>query len=169
MRGSRVTVTRLDGSEIVGVLQGLTADTCWVDLTGVPLDQVEKFELTPLFCSNCLGPTITLFDELCAGCYRKAARLKPTPQEPCEQGCGRAGVRNPGTDEFLCPTHHAEAGNRLQLHGEAINLIAECYTDDVTSNRHEWGQVRGARFRCIRCRKAEKWDTELLRERTDGS
>lgn len=173
LKGQRVKVRQTDATELYGVLKGVTSEKIWVEEVGIPIPEIADIEAAPLFCSNCHRSTFRLFDEagaplvartdgLCADCYRAVAARRPAHQEPCVV-CGAPGIRNPRSreKEFLCVTHHAETGRGLAVH-PSVPVIAECATEDVTSDKHEWTQVRGARFRCIRCRRAEKWDSELL-------
>lgn len=164
-RGRRVRVTFHDDSSHEAVLEGATAEKIFFagESQGVDRDQIAAIQPVTLTCSRCHRNVTRLFDGLCADDFREDARRKPVPREPCAV-CGAAGIREPGTNEFLCAQHHAEAGNKLRMNHSASNVLAECYTDDVNSSRHEWGQVRGARFRCVRCQTAEKWDPELLKE-----
>lgn len=162
----RVKVSFTDDRDAVyGTLSGLGDEQLRLagDIHGIPLAEVNTIEHAPLFCAACGVSTLRLFDEICASCYRTEAAKRPTPQEPCEV-CGAPGIREPGTDQFMCTTHHAEAGHALRIGAGQSAILAECATEDVTSDKHEWGQVRGARFRCIRCRQAEKWDSELLHQ-----
>jgi hypothetical protein len=174
LRGQRVRVTKhtADGQDAVyGVLQGATGKTIWV--AGLPID----VEAAPLMCSTCHRTATRLFVDdgrptavdggpgVCAECYRKLAARRPASQEPCETpGCGGPGIRNPGTDVFLCTRCHAQAKSHLVLHGGANVVLAQCATEDVSSPWHVWERVRGARFRCVRCRTAEKYDPGLLKE-----
>lgn len=168
LKGQRVQVTFLgDDENLTGVLEGVTSETLF--LRGVPagITRTDVADVTPapLFCANCARSAFRLFDELCADCYRAEAAQAPKSAEPCEV-CGAPGVRNMKVRrlQFLCAEHHAETGDGLLVHPSAAATIAACATEDVDSPMHEWGQVRGARFRCIRCKRAEKWDSELLAE-----
>lgn len=176
LKGHRVRLTQNDKTEVYGILKGITSEKIWIEEVGVPTSEIENIEAAPLFCSNCHASVFRLFaadgasvvnrtEGLCADCYRAVAARRPAHQEPCVV-CGAPGIRNPRSrkKEFLCVTHHAGTGEGLAVH-PSVPVIAECTTEDVTSDKHEWGQVRGARFRCIRCQRAEKWDAELLAER----
>lgn len=162
--GQRVKITFIGaGDHLYGTLSGVGEEALRLagQIGGITLTDVDTVEPAPIYCESCGKSALQLFDSLCASCYRQEAARRPTPQEPCGV-CGGPGVRQPGTDVFLCTTHHAEAGNTLRIGAGQSAVLAECATEDVTSPKHEWGQVRGARFRCIRCRNAEKWDSELL-------
>lgn len=176
LRGQRVcVVTRAETGQakIYGVLKGVNTKTIWLGDVPIDLDLAVSVEAAPLVCSSCHREANRLFADdgwpilinvpgLCAECYRKLAARRPPVQEPCEV-CGGPGVRNPGTDQFLCTRHHAQSGSHLVLHGGANAVLAECATEDVSSPKHVWASVRGARFRCIRCRSVEKHDPELLK------
>lgn len=176
LKGQRVKLTKNDDTTIFGLLKGVTSEKIWIEETGVPVQDISSVEAAPLFCSRCHRPALRLFDAegtaldgrtdgLCAACYRAEAHRRPAHQEPCVK-CGAPGIRNPRSreKEFLCVVHHAETGRGLAVH-PSVPVIAVCATEDVASDKHEWQQVRGARFRCTRCRRAEKWDPELLAER----
>lgn len=164
-RGKRIRITFHDGETHSGQLEGATAELIYFagEGGGVTRTEIQRIELAPLVCAVCGRETNRLFEDMCADDYRAAAQRKPMPREPCAV-CGAAGIREPGTNDFLCAQHHAEAGNKLRMNHSASNVLAECYTEDVNSSKHEWGQVRGARFRCVRCQTAEKWAPELLKE-----
>jgi hypothetical protein len=167
LRNTRVRVEKIDSSEIFGVLRGITDEKIFINEEPILRAEIDKVDPAMLVCSNCHRAQNRLASDgnLCASCYREEAKRQPAFQEPCAV-CGRPGVRNirKRNSEFLCAQHHAEAGSDLVIHPAAGGLLASCATDDVTSDRHEWGQVRGARFRCVRCKKAEKYDPELLAE-----
>lgn len=161
----KVTLSAADGQQgdHFGVLRGVTSEKIWIDDRPFPVEQVLDVEAAPLYCANCGKSTMLLHDGVCASCYREGARQKQAHQEPCEV-CGSPGIRdvkNRSSSRFLCAVHHAESGNGLAVH-PFRGPVAPCATQNVDSPLHEWAQVRGARFRCIRCKKAEKWDSELL-------
>lgn len=175
LKGQRVKLTQTDDTEVYGVLRGVTSEKIWINEVGIPVGDIAGIEPAPLVCSNCHRSVLRLFaetgeplvartDGFCADCYRRAAARRPAHQEPCVV-CGAPGIRNPNSreKEFLCVVHHAKTGRGLAVH-PSVPVIAECSTEDVTSDKHVWGQVRGSRFRCIRCKRAEKWDPELLAE-----
>lgn len=164
-RGKRIRITFHDGESHTGQLEGATAEMIYFagEGGGVIRTEIQSIELAPLVCSVCGRETNRLFEDMCADDYRKAAQRRPTPQEPCEI-CGDPGIRAPGDNRFLCVTHHADAGNKLRLTPGTSAVIATCATEDVESPNHDWRQVRGARFRCVRCLTAEKWDPALLKD-----
>lgn len=168
LRNKRVTVTDRAGRSFTGQLRGITPDTVWVAEQPVPRRAITAVEHSPLYCATCGQESLTLYDGLCAADTRKNARTQPIVREPCEV-CGEAGIRNPGTNQFLCMQHHAEAGNHLKLTVGNTPALASCLTEDVSSPNHEWEQVRGARFRCIRCQRAEKYDVSLLNDLREKS
>lgn len=163
LRNKRVTVTDTKGNAVTGQLRGITPDLLWLDEQPVPRQSIAELKHDPQYCARCGEEAFRLFDGLCAADTRKLAKTLPPVREPCEV-CGAAAIRNPGTDEFLCMNHHAERGNRVQLSTGDSGAMASCRTEDVSSPLHEWGQVRGARFRCIRCHYAEKYDVDLLKQ-----
>ena len=167
LKGKRVRVVT-SGPTHTGVLQGVTDNLLWLagESEGILRSTVALVAAAPLYCSGCEGETNVLHDDLCASCYRNAAAKQPAHREPCSrEGCDKPGIRNPrsgGAGEFLCVLHHAESGQGLAVHPAHADVIAECATEDVSSDKHEWQQVKGSRFRCVRCRTAEKFDSSLL-------
>lgn len=165
LRNTRVRVVLADESEIFGVLRGITDERLFVDEEPVTRADITEISAAPLYCSSCGDSVFRVFDGLCASCTREIAKRRPRPVEACEV-CGETpAFRSPsagGKKPFLCINHHAEAGT-LKVH-PSVPVMAECAYEDVKSEKHEWGQVRGARFRCIRCKRAEKWDPGLLAE-----
>lgn len=173
LRGKRVTITFHDDETHTGVLEGATSELLYFtgEGGGVIRTEIREIALDPLVCSACGRESNRLFEGLCADDFRSNARRQAIPREPCAV-CGDAGIRNPGSDVFLCTRHHAEAGNSLRIAVGSSAALADCLTEDVSSPKHDWKQVRGgARFRCVRCRTAEKYDPDLLkqimRERTE--
>jgi hypothetical protein len=163
LRGKRIKIQRIDGDAPTGVLRGITPDALWLDETKIWTSEIQSVSEAPLHCANCGANVLKLFDGYCASCYREAAKKQPRPVEECEVCGAKPAFRSPsagGDMPFLCTIHHAERGT-LKVH-PANPVMADCTTEDVSSPKHEWQQVRGARFRCIRCLRAEKWDTELL-------
>lgn len=163
LRNKRVTITETDGATHTGQLRGITPTTYWLGEVPVSREKVSSVQHDPQYCSACGTESLRLFNGLCATDTRKLAKTLPPVREPCEV-CGDAAVRNPGTNEFLCMIHHAERGNAVRLSTGDSGAMASCRTEDVSSSLHEWGQVRGARFRCIRCHSAEKYDPDLLKQ-----
>lgn len=165
LKTRRVRVLLTGDHEVTGILKGVTSEKLWINEDGYAVTSVVSIAPAPLFCSACGTSVNRLTDDMCASCYRISARDKSAPVMSCEN-CGKPGaVRNPRTRrmEFLCVTCHAGTGEGLLVHPGAP-VVADCTTEDVTSDKHEWGHVRGIRFRCVRCRRAEKFDSDLLAE-----
>lgn len=164
LRDKRVRVLMNDTTEKFGVLRGITSERLFIGEDPVQLEDVLLVDPAPLTCANCGDDVVKLTDGLCASCYREAAKRRPKPIEACEE-CGRKpAFRSPssGAMPFLCTDCHAKRGT-LKMH-PAVPTVAECLYEDVTSPMHQWQQIRGARFRCIRCKRAEKYDPALLTE-----
>lgn len=170
-RGKRVRITFHDGDTHTGVLDGVTSEQIFFagEGGGVIRTEIRSIQLAPLVCSVCGRETNRLFDNMCADDYRRTAARRPPVREVCDEDeCDAPGTLIPGTSLFLCAHHQAQSGRSVRLPSGSAEVRADCALEDVSSSKHVWRQARGARFRCIRCRTAEKWDPALLKELQAG-